>query len=80
MPETSRKEGNGVDFVDRARQRVEEANLMFEDQSGNLRHLTISGGVATLPLQAETWEDLFEKADQALYKAKARGRNLIVGY
>ncbi|MHC4932821.1 MAG: GGDEF domain-containing protein, partial [Planctomycetota bacterium] len=50
MPETSRKEGNGVDFVDRARQRVEEANLMFEDSSGNLRRLTISGGVATLPL------------------------------
>jgi diguanylate cyclase (GGDEF)-like protein len=80
MPETSRKEGNGVDFVDRARQRVEEAGLTFEDENGTLRRLTISGGVATLPLQAETWEGLFEKADQALYRAKARGRNLIVGY
>ena len=79
MPETSRKEGNGVGFVDRARRRVEEAGLTFEDAQGNERVLTLSGGVATLPLQADTWEELFDKADQALYKAKARGRNIIVG-
>jgi len=42
--------------------------------------LTISGGVATLPLQTDTWEDLVEKADQALYKAKSLGGNNIVGY
>jgi diguanylate cyclase (GGDEF)-like protein len=80
MPETTREEGNGVGFVDRARERVEEAGLTFEDIHGNTRVLTISGGVATLPLQAETWEELFEKADQALYKAKELGRNRIVGY
>ena len=79
MPETSRAEGNGADF-DRAREMVAEAGLFFEDKNGNRRRLTISGGVATLPLQAETWEELVEKADQALYKAKARGRNCIVGY
>jgi len=80
MPETSRKEGNGVGFVDRARRGVEEAGLFFEDPQGQRRRLTISGGVATLPLQAQSWEELVEKADQALYKAKARGRNCIVGY
>jgi len=79
MPETSREEGNGVAFVDRARRRVEEAGLTFEDPHGSERVLTLSGGVATLPLQADSWEELFDKADQALYKAKARGRNLIVG-
>jgi diguanylate cyclase (GGDEF)-like protein len=79
MPETSRKEGNGVGFVDRARKSVEAAGLLFEDPTGRRRVLTISGGVATLPLQAETGEDLVEKADQALYRAKARGRNCIVG-
>ena len=79
MPETSRKEGNGVGFVDRARRRVEEAGLAFEDAQGQRRVLTISGGVATLPLQADTWEELFEKADRALYKAKNTGRNRIVG-
>jgi len=80
MPETSRAEGNGVEFVDRARRMVEEAGLVFEDPNGNRRPLTISGGVATLPLQASTWQDLVEKADQALYRAKERGRNCIVGY
>jgi diguanylate cyclase len=80
MPETSRKEGNGVGFVDRARKSVEEAGLVFEDASGRRRVLTISGGVATLPLQAETAEELIKKADEALYRAKARGRNCIVGY
>ena len=80
MPETSRKEGNGVGFVDRARRTIEEAGLFFEDKNGVRRALTVSGGVATLPLQAATWEELVEKADQALYKAKARGRNCIVGY
>jgi diguanylate cyclase (GGDEF)-like protein len=80
MPETSRAEGNGVGFVDRARRMVEEAGLMFEDAQGNARTLTVSGGVATLPLQADSWQDLFEKADQALYRAKESGRNRIVGY
>ena len=42
--------------------------------------MTVSGGVATLPLQADSWQDLFEKADQALYRAKESGRNRIVGY
>ena len=79
MPETSRKEGNGVGFVDRARKGVEAAGLVFEDPTGRRRVLTISGGVATLPLQAETGDELVEKADQALYRAKARGRNCIVG-
>ena len=80
MPETSRAEGNGVGFVDRAREEVEAAGLTFEDAQGNTRTLTVSGGVATMPLQANSWQELFEKADQALYKAKETGRNRIVGY
>ncbi len=42
--------------------------------------LSISVGVATLPDDATTLEGLFEKADQALYEAKRRGRNQVVVY
>jgi len=79
MPETTRAEGNGVTFVDRARASVENADLMFRDAQGRKRKLTVSGGVATLPLQATTWEELVKKADVALYQAKESGRNRIVG-
>ena len=39
--------------------------------------LTISGGLATYPLDAVTAEDLFEKADQAMLEAKRTGKNKI---
>ena len=80
MPETARAQGNGVTFVDRARKSVEDAGLQFRDAQGRKRRLTVSGGVATLPLQASTWEELVKKADVALYQAKEAGRNRIVGY
>ena len=79
MPETARAEGNGVAFVDRARTGVEQANLGFRDSQGRKRQLTVSGGVATLPRDATTWEELVKRADDALYEAKKSGRNRIVG-
>ncbi len=80
MPETSRKEGNGVGFVHRARESVQDLGLEFEGPQGRKRVLTISGGVATLPAQAKSWEELVELADRALFRAKEAGRNTIVGY
>ncbi len=40
--------------------------------------LTISGGVATFPEDSANAVDLIRCADQALYEAKAAGRNRIV--
>jgi diguanylate cyclase (GGDEF)-like protein len=40
--------------------------------------LTISGGVATFPEDAQTGVELVRSADQALYDAKGLGRNRIV--
>jgi len=34
-------------------------------------------GVATLGIDAETWESLIEKADSALYEAKRLGRDRV---
>jgi diguanylate cyclase (GGDEF)-like protein len=41
-------------------------------------HITISIGVAHYPSDAQTREELIEKADQALYWAKQTGRNKVV--
>jgi diguanylate cyclase (GGDEF)-like protein len=40
--------------------------------------VTISLGVATYPNQANNIEDLLQRGDQALYQAKADGRNCVV--
>ena len=80
MPETARGVGNGVDFVDRARRAVEEAEIYFRDRHDIERRLTISGGVATIELPADGWEEIVRKADVALYRAKDAGRNRVVGY
>ena len=37
-------------------------------------HISISAGI-TMILHAEPYEQLMKKADQALYRAKAKGRN-----
>jgi len=39
--------------------------------------LTLSGGLASFPEDAQDRSELFEKADQALYRAKCQGRNRI---
>ena len=43
-------------------------------------NITISMGVATCPRDATTVAELFELADQALYRAKEGGRDRVVQY
>jgi diguanylate cyclase (GGDEF)-like protein len=49
-----------------------------ESQPGG--RLTVSIGVATSPTDKQQPRELFEAADQALYAAKGRGRNQVVGF
>jgi predicted signal transduction protein with EAL and GGDEF domain len=42
--------------------------------------LTISGGVAAFPVNGTNSTELIMHADQALYQAKAAGRNRVIRY
>jgi diguanylate cyclase (GGDEF)-like protein len=64
-------------FLERVRARIEEEKFENEDRLPSGR-LTISGGVASYPDDADTVEDLLETADRSLYLAKADGKNRVV--
>ena len=63
-------------LADKIRESVETYPFHYrESQPGGA--VTISGGVATFPLHGTTMEAVIELADQALYRAKAQGKNRI---
>jgi diguanylate cyclase (GGDEF)-like protein len=45
-----------------------------------MARVTISGGVAALPVDGRSSHELMTAADQALYLAKEQGRNRILAY
>jgi diguanylate cyclase (GGDEF)-like protein len=67
-------EGAGI-LSERIRQRVESLPLEFE---GKPVQVTISGGVSGFSQPEDTAENVLERADVALYKAKEAGRNRII--
>lgn len=66
-------------MAERIRKLVDEAKFDGEDVMDGGR-LTISVGVATFPVQASDKNELIERADQALYRAKALGKNRVMVY
>lgn len=75
-PDTERN--RAYEMAETLRQRIEA--LSIENAGCPERpSLTISIGVATTkPEIGASWEELVEEADVALYRAKHRGRNLVV--
>jgi len=74
MPETT-LQGAAV-FAERVRRRVETRD--FAEPGGTPLHLTVSIGIAGFPNERVTSADSFVAlADQALYRAKDEGRNLV---
>ena len=74
LPETT---GEGATaFAERIRERFEEHEFLAD--SGMRLKLTASVGVSWYPApRVDSVEDLIARADQALYRAKAEGRNRV---
>lgn len=77
MPETTK--AKGLEFAERLRQNIEKASFYGEEEQPG-RKLTVSMGVASLPEDSDDGSNVMDKADQALYEAKRRGRNQVVAY
>ncbi|MBN2363675.1 sensor domain-containing diguanylate cyclase [candidate division WOR-3 bacterium] len=71
LPECPYKEA--VMISEKLRQGIE--SLEWQDQNGVPFKVTVSIGVSSYPLRAQTKEDLIEDADESLYSAKEGGRN-----
>ncbi len=65
----------GVEIAERLRRAVAAIDLACENHAAT-GHPAISFGLAELR-GSESWEDLVNRADQALYKAKKSGRNAV---
>ncbi len=75
LPETGKAEAFVVG--ERIREKVENIKLNYKDQ---IISLTISGGIATLPIDATDTKSLIKNSDIAVYKAKEAGKNNVVIY
>ena len=67
---------NGVALLERVRAAVQESVLVMA--TGASIRVTVSIGVAQLQTGHETPIGLLRRADEALYAAKAQGRNRVV--
>lgn len=72
LPETDKF--SALVLGERIREKVEKAVFRFK---GKKAKLTISGGLASFPLNATEAEELIKCADSALYRAKGSGKNNI---
>jgi diguanylate cyclase (GGDEF)-like protein len=75
LPETGKK--NALILAERIRSKIEALNIEYEDTH---IHPTVSGGLASYPIDAQNGPELIKHADFALYRAKEFGKNNITVY
>lgn len=64
----------GVEVAERIRSTIESHPFVYKDQKLTV---TVSAGVSCLEAGMQSWEQLFEKADQASYFSKRNGKNKV---
>lgn len=67
---------SGLDMAEQLRSDISE--LVIELPGGQLQRLTASLGVALAKLNGEDLPTLLQRADEAMYRAKASGRNRVL--
>ena len=75
LPETGKVQA--LILGERIRKEIEKADFIFEDKKINL---TISGGLASMPLDTTDGVNLMKYADTAMYRSKAAGKNTITAF
>ena len=61
-------------IAEELRQRIQGEKIILRRQD---THITVSIGVASLPLDTKDEDELVQKADKAMYAAKGKGRNQV---
>ncbi len=73
MPETPKELAQSA--AERIRHLIEDEPFIIN--RGDALRVTMSGGVATVSPPDDTLDSMLKRADEALYRAKSRGRNQI---
>jgi len=72
FPGINKQKAQGIAEI--LRKRVQVENIVLRRQE---THITVSIGVASLPIDTKDEDDLVQKADKAMYNAKSKGRNKV---
>jgi len=66
-------------YAERVREKISQ-HPFYNRESQPLGCVSVSGGVATFPDDANTLAKTIHLADKLLYHAKAEGRNRVIAY
>jgi len=76
LPETSKQEA--IPIIKRIQKSIRDRHFSYILPRGERTILTISAGIAACPEDADHYDALVQKADEALYQAKTAGRDQLV--
>ena len=69
---------SAIVFAERLRKVISDVDFQDPGKASEDDRLTISIGVSNFPANASKFDELLKYADDALYRAKAEGRNKVV--